>query len=324
MVIGAATGGFDALGRHNYALSAGWTVPRNRLDGAVNYTYARWWPTLFAGASDDTDSWRVGTVRSREVTAGVLLPWRQVRWSSSLLAAASASSDDFDCADCVEPVDVTRERQAGRLGVNFSTAKSFGYSVSAEEGAAFNLITELARGAGGVTATSVAAEARGYLPVFPRHAVIAARVAAASSHGDDTVRRDFSASGSGPQFGGFDIGLDAIGLLRGFDSDDLIDRQAAVLNLDYRFPIARPQRGVGTWPFFLRTIHGAAFLDIGQAWDDDFDRAALRRSVGGELSFDVVLGSALPLTIATGAAWRHDPGRSQHGGAFFIRLGRAF
>jgi hypothetical protein len=138
------------------------------------------------------------------------------------------------------------------------------------------------------------------------------------------VRHDFSASGSGPQFGGFDIGLDAIGLLRGFDSDDLIDRQAAVLNLDYRFPIARPQRGVGTWPFFLRTIHGAAFLDIGQAWDDDFDRAALRRSAGGELSFDVVLGSAVPLTIATGAAWRHDPGRSQHGGAFFIRLGRAF
>ncbi len=50
-------------------------------------------------------------------------------------------------------------------------------------------------------------------------------------------------SGSGPQFGGFDIGLDAIGLLRGFDSDDLIDRHAAVVNLDYRFPIARPQRG---------------------------------------------------------------------------------
>ena len=98
VVLGAATGGFDALGRHSYALSAGWTVPRNRLDGAVNYTYARWWPALFAGASDDTDSWRDGTVRSREITAGVLLPWRKVRWSSSVLAAASASSDDFDCA----------------------------------------------------------------------------------------------------------------------------------------------------------------------------------------------------------------------------------
>ncbi len=324
VVLGAATGGFDALGRHTYALSAGWTVPRNRVDGAVNYTYARWWPTLFAGASDDIDSWRLGTVRSREITAGVLLPWRQVRWSSNVLAAASASSDDFDCADCDEPVAVTRERQAGRLGVNFSTARGFGYSVSAEEGAAFNLITELARGAGGATATSVAAELRGYLRAFPSHAVVAARLAGASSHGDDTVRRDFSASGSSPQFGGFDVGLDAIGLLRGFDSDDLVDRKAAVFNLDYRFPIARPQRGVGTWPFFLRTIHGAAFFDVGHAWDDDFDRAAIRRSVGGELSFDVVLGGAVPLTLATGAAWRHDPRALREGGAFFVRFGRAF
>ena len=324
VVLGAATGGFDALGRHSYALSAGWTVPRNRIDGAVNYTYARWWPAIFAGASDDTDSWRDGTVRSREITAGVLLPWRKVRWSSSMLAAASASSDDFDCAACDEPVAVKRERQAGRLGLSFSTAKGFGYSISAEEGAAINMISELARGDEGGTATSFAGELRGYLRVFPRHAVLAARVAGASSHGDDRVRRDFSASGSGPQFGGFDIGLDAIGLLRGFDSDDLIDRHAAVVNLDYRFPIARPQRGVGTWPFFLRTVHGAAFVDFGNAWDDEFDRSAVRRSFGAELSFDVVLGGAVPMTVAAGAAWRDDPSRIREGGSVFVRLGRAF
>ena len=210
------------------------------------------------------------------------------------------------------------------FGVSFSTAKGFGYSISAEEGASFNVITELARGVEGETATSVAAELRGYLRVFPRHAVLAARIAGASSHGDDRVRRDFSASGSGPQFGGFDVGLDAIGLLRGFDSDDLIDRNAAVVNLDYRFPIVRPQRGIGTWPFFLRTVHGAAFLDLGQAWDDRFDRSALRRSLGAELSFDVVLGGAVPMTLATGAAWRHDPSRMREGGSVFVRVGRAF
>jgi hypothetical protein len=323
-VLGAATGGFDALGRHTYALSAGWTVPSNRLDGAISYTYARWWPAFFVGASDDTDSWREGTVRSRELTAGVLLPWRQVRWSSSALAAVSGSSDDFDCPGCEEPVAVRRERQAARLGLSFSSARSFGYSISAEEGTAVSLITELARGADGETATSLAAELRGYLKVFPRHAVIAARIAAASSHGDDRVRRDFSASGPGPQFGGFDMGLDAIGLLRGFDSDDLVDRRAAVLNLDYRFPIARPQRGIGTWPFFLRNIHGAAFFDVGQAWNDHFDRGALRRSFGAELSFDVALGGALPLTFATGVAWRYDPQRVREGGSAFVRLGRAF
>ena len=230
------------------------------------------------------------------MTTGVLLPWRQVRWSSSLLVAASASSDDFECPECDEPVAVNEGAPGGRLGLSFSTAKSFGYSISAEEGAAVNVISEFARGVDGETATSMAGELRGYLRAFPRHAVLAARVAGATSHGDDRVRRDFSAAGNVPQFSGFDVGLDAIGLLRGFDSDDLIDRHAAVLNLDYRFPIARPQRGFGTWPFFLRTVHGAAFLDIGHAWDDDFDRAAVRRSLGAELSFDLVLGGAVPLT----------------------------
>lgn len=323
-VIGAATGGFDALGRHAYSVSGGWTVPRNQLEGTVDYAYTRWWPVVFAGASDDTDSWREGTVHSRDMTAGVLLPWRQTRWSSSLLAAVSASSDDFACADCAEPVAVTRERQSGRLGVSVSNAKRFGYSISAEEGAAVSVITELARGAGGATATSVVAELRGYVRALPRHAVLAARVAGAASHGDERVRRDFSASGSGPQFGGFDVGLDAIGLLRGFGSDDLTDRHAAVLNLDYRFPIARPQRGIGTWPVFLRSVHGAAFADVAHAWDDTFERGAVRRSIGAELSFDAVFGGAVSVTLATGAAWRYDPQRLREGGSMFVRLGRAF
>jgi hypothetical protein len=321
--IGAATGGFDALGRHTYALSGGWTVPRNRPDLYVDYAYTRWWPALFAGASDDTDSWRQGTVRSRDVTAGVLLPWRQVRWSASVLAAVSASKDAFDCAACEEPIATIRRRQAGRLGAAMSNAKGFGYSISAEQGGAANVIAEFARGGGG-TATSVAADLRGYRRAVPRHAVVAVRVAAATSRGDERVRRLFSGAGSASQPGGFDIGIDAIGLLRGFDSDDVSGRSAAVANLDYRFPLAWPQRGLGTWPVFLRAIHGAVFADAGQAWDGGFRRDGLRRSLGGELSFDVVLGGTFPVTLTTGAAWRHDPGGAREGAAVFARIGRAF
>ena len=65
-------------------------------------------------------------------------------------------------------------------------------------------------------------------------------------------------------------------------------------------------------------------MDVGHAWDDEFDRSAVRRSLGAELSFDVVLGGAVPMTVATGAAWRHDPSRVREGGAVFVRLGRAF
>jgi hypothetical protein len=322
--IGAATGGFDALGRHTYALSGGWTIPRNRPDLYVDYAYTRWWPELFAGASDDTDSWRQGTVRARDVTAGVLLPWRQVRWSSSVLAAVSASDDAFACAACEEPIATIRRRQAGRVGAAVSNAKRFGYSISAEQGGAANVIAEFARGSGRGTATSLAAELRGYRRAVPRHAVVAVRVAAATSRGDERVRRVFSGAGSASQPGGFDIGIDAVGLLRGFDTDDVSGRSAAVANLDYRFPLAWPQRGLGTWPVFLRAIHGAVFADAGHAWDGGFRREDLRRSLGGELAFDVVLGGTVPVTLATGAAWRHDPSGARDGAAVFARIGRAF
>jgi hypothetical protein len=138
------------------------------------------------------------------------------------------------------------------------------------------------------------------------------------------VRRVFDAAGSGAQSAGFDVGPGAIGLVRGLSSADLFGFHAAVVNLDYRFPIAWPQRGVGTWPAMLRTIHGAFFVDVGRAWDGSPEVARTRRSVGAELSVDAVFGYSMPLTVTAGGAWRDDPsGRGRRWGAF-ARLGRAF
>lgn len=211
------------------------------------------------------------------------------------------------------------------MGWRISNAKAFGYSISAEQGSSVAITSELTRrflGADGDAGT-VAADARHYLRAFPRHGVLAARIAGASSWGDDRLRRVFSAAGSGPQPGGFDVGVDAIGLLRGFGESDLIGDHAAVVNVDYRFPLAWVQRGMGTLPFFLRSVHGAVFADAGHAWDDRFRAADVRRSVGAELAFDTVLGSSLGVTIAAGAAWRYD-GRGSRGVAAFGRIGRAF
>jgi len=77
-----------------------------------------------------------------------------------------------------------------------------------------------------------------------------------------------------------------------------------------------------TFPAFLRTVHGAVFADAGTAWERDLQSADLSRSLGAELSFDVVLGYALPLTFTTGAAWRDGPAR--RGVVGFARIGRAF
>ncbi len=323
--LGAGTAGGDALGRHVYGVNVQWAASRARPDWEVSYTYDRWRPTLFLTAEDDTDPFRTGEVRSTEVNAGVLLPWRRVRWGQAILGAFHASTDSLDCPACEAATDGRVVRRSLRTGYNYSSAKSYGYSVSREEGWSLAATQEAigrAFGSGG-NAGAVVADVRAYRQALLRHGVIAGRVASAHSWGDESVRRRFSHGGAGAKPGGFFFGSDAIGLLRGYD-DDLRGWHAVVVNLDYRFPLARIQRGAGTLPVFVRSVHGAVFVDGGHAWDMGFSAREARLAFGVELSVDTVLGHSLPLTVGSGASWRRDGLDVQRGGAIFARVGRAF
>ena len=59
-------------------------------------------------------------------------------------------------------------------------------------------------------------------------------------------------------------------LLRGFPADSFAGSHVGLANLEYRFALGRPQRGVGTWPIFLHTMHAAAIADVGHAWTNTF------------------------------------------------------
>ena len=331
LVIGAATGSADALGRHAYGVEVGWSV-RARPDWGVAYAYDRWRPTLFASYTDDTDGWREGEVRTREVETGALISWQRVRSVRSLLASAHVSDDEYDCAACETPVDSAVRRTSGRGGVAVSNAHQFGYSISAEEGGRWSATAEASHGrvrrmsSGEVAGNGVAlaTDARYYRRLVGRHDVLAVRGAVAGFWGDDAAAQLFSAAGSGPAAAGFGFGLDAIGLLRGFDEDDVVGTRAAVINLDYRLPLWRVGRGWGTVPVFLRTIHGAVFFDAGQAWSNDPRWSDIRTSVGVELSADTVLGFGLPLTFTGGAAVRFDGTTNRSRLVAFARIGRAF
>jgi hypothetical protein len=322
---GAETSGSDALGRHGYSANVRWATSRGRPDWQASYTYDRWWPLLFANVSDDTDPYGPGEARSREVNAGAVFPWAHIRWSQSVLGAANIAADTIVCAACPRPIDLRADRRSLRAGYSFSSARSYGYSISREEGwsatATEDSIGEWLGSDG--NAGSVIADVRGYHRLFSQHQVIAARAAIASSWGDQAVRRAFTAGGSGPRPGGFVFDTDAIGLVRGFD-DGIPGWHAAVANLDVRFPLVRVQRGFGTLPAFVRVIHGAVFVDAGHAWDDAFHGKDVRVSAGVELSADTVLGYSLPLTITGGLAIRHDGLDRTSSVTVFGRIGRAF
>ncbi|MGB2715745.1 MAG: BamA/TamA family outer membrane protein [Vicinamibacterales bacterium] len=329
-VVGAATASVDALGRHAYGVEAGWAISRARPDWQVGYAYDRWRPTFYLVTSDDTDPWRGGERRIVEADAGMLLVSRRIRWSQSVLAELHGSSESFACDGAVEScrdADGVRLRRTSlRTGWSFNAARMFGYSISPEEGGRLTTTLEGTRtgSLGGLTSLAATFDARRYVRAWPRHAVLAVRGAAAASWGDVPLRREFSASGSDPQPGGFRFGTDAIGLIRGLDPDRLFGHRAAVLNVDYRVPVAHVERGRGTLPFFLRNVHAAVFVDAGQAWSNRFRAADIRSSVGAELSLDTVLGYFLPVTFSGGAAWRRGPDPDDRGFAVFARVGRAF
>jgi hypothetical protein len=323
LVVGAGTGMTDALGRHAYTANTGWSN-RARPDWNVSYAYDRWRPTIFATYSDDTDPIRGGLVRSRELFAGTLLAFRRLRVSDTLLAGFDAQTDTISCDAPCRVLDPRRDLRSIRGGWLHDRRRQFGYSIGAEEGFALQAAAETSRAAFGSDADASAAivDLRGFHRLLTRHTVLAARIAAAASFGDERVRRVFSAAGSGPSYPIFDFGRDTIGLLRGVAAEDALGTRALVMNLDLRVPLARPQRGAGTWPLFLHTVHAAAFVDAGHAWTRDFRASDLRTSIGAELSADLVLLHYVPVTLTGGAAWTRANDRGH--GAFFARIGYAF
>jgi Tol biopolymer transport system component len=323
--VGAGTAMSDVLGRHAYGAQAAWSS-RARPDWSVSYAYDRWRPTLFASYTDDTDPVRGGEVRSQELQGGALLPFRRLRRTETLFGAFDLEHDGLTCNGPCRTRATSSRRAALQAGWLHDTRRLFGYSISAEEGHSLSASFEstVAGFGSDVDARAAIVDARAYRRVSGQHTVLAIRGAAAAAWGTLDNRRVFSAAGNGPAGGVFSFDRSTIGLLRGFDPDDVVATRAAVANLDLRFPLYRAERGTGPLPVFVRTIHGAAFVDAGTAWDGRLRGKDLRTSTGGELAIDLVLGHSLPITFAAGAAWIHDPVLPRSAAAVFARVGRAF
>jgi hypothetical protein len=338
--LGAGISGSDVLGYHAYSAAATWRVDAPPHDGGdappldwtLAYAYDRWVPTLFATASWETfftaltfaevPEPLVIPVRSRELEAGVLLPFRQVRVSHQALASLIRTDDRYELAGRQLPLT----RAAARLGWATSSAKFFGFSISPERGVTAGVTGESVLDALGssASASTVTGDLRAYLPGAGAHHVVALRAAAGASSGDRAAQRVFLLGGASPAGGVLDFDNDAISLLRGFEPNTFAGRQIALVNAEYRWPFARPERGFKTWPVFLHSAHGAVFGDAGQVWSDEFRIADVKTSLGGELSADVVLGYSLRLTVTAGAAWGHDHQRRSDHATAYVRVGRAF
>jgi Tol biopolymer transport system component len=340
--IGAGVAGEDVLGYHGYAATATWRM--SSLDGAltpaiaapdwqVSYAYARWRPTFFASASAQTSFFAgpatdagtpsAATLRAREFEAGMVVPMQQVRVSHQVLVSVIHSANDY-----TRPAQqLSRTRRAARAAWLTSSARTYGYSISPEDGVSLGATAEFVRRSFGsfADANVLTGDVRAYIPAFAPHHVAALRVAAGISSGDATAVRTFLLGGPDSNTLNADFGRSAISLLRGFATDTFAGSRVGLVNADYRWPITRPQRGVGTWPVFLHTVHAAAFADAGHAWTQTFDAGAIKYSTGAELSANLVAGYSIPFAATIGAAWGHDgSGLVRNRATVYFRVGTAF
>jgi hypothetical protein len=273
--------------------------------------------------------------REQQVDAGAVRSFRRVRWSQSVLAAYHTSSvatdvwrRGFSPADTSASSEHDTSNRSGLRGAwTLVTAKRYGYSISPEDGLAAGITGESFKPAFGSDGSgdAVTADLRAYLPLGIRHGVFAARAAGAVSRGDAGTRRLLLLGGDNGNLALGRFGDDTISLLRGFDDDVFAGTHVALVNLEARVPLGWPERGWGTWPAFLRAVHGTAFADIGNAWTSGAAWSDRKTSLGAELAADVVVGFGLPLTWSVGAAWGHDgAGQVPDQRRVYVRLGGSF
>jgi hypothetical protein len=318
-----ATGG-DIAGMHSLTatLITEWEHPE--VEGSIGYGYGRL-PFDFG----------VSAFRTIAPGGGYQLGSGTVSWIQETLGATTAvsysmprafDSQSFNLsyslarvggelplpADQLNPYDTPNIPTRGTLGTlhlgwGYSNAQGYLYSVGNERGYSLSATFDIADQALASDFTGYATTfnlATYYLMPWLRHHTLALHASGGMSGGNRGGRGLF-------YVGGF-IDLPVVNVvqnyliqgglaLRGYPVVAESGAYYALLDAEYRFPIANVDRGPSTLPLFLNRISGAAFVDCGSAFDNAAT-AEFKTGVGGELWFDMTLGYVLGFTFRAGHA----------------------
>jgi len=149
----------------------------------------------------------------------------------------------------------------------------------------------------------VTAEIREYMdiPFFSNH-VLALRAAGGVSFGDRYRYGSFRLGGNYGESTYYVLPDEYISL-RGWPVAAASGDWYYLSSAEYRFPLWRIDRGTGTAPLFLRSLHGAVFADIGSAFDDPAQPALPLVGTGAELRLTSILLWGVPLQLRAGYAF---------------------
>lgn len=329
--LGAATGGSDALLRHVWFAQAAYGSETRRPSATAYYLYDRFRVSLLASAQDTSDALEQGRLRRQRLAAQASLPIR--RGVRSLASLSFTLRREREWREAGEGESRAEDLGGIETALTISTAKTYPYSISPIDGGQWRLAwLHEARGLGSDHSYDrVTADARYYTRLFGSRDVLAARLAAGSSFGRGSVFDSCDenadtgvcpfAVGGYPDASLLDLARTNVTVLRGYADNQFRGRRFGGANLEYRFPLASPQRGWRTLPVFIRHLRGAVFLDAAEAWSASFRWRDVRTAAGASLGVDSALGYALPASAEVAVARALGAGGETR---VYLRFGLAF
>jgi Tol biopolymer transport system component len=332
---GVTTGGLDVLGYHKYTVTAMYGPESGRGSYVLSYRYDRLNPSLDLSVSDvaalyadffqePDGSTSAYWEQRRRFDADITLPILKTRWSQAVTVGYRRERLNALSATPFGAQAPAEGAQAGvRASWQFVNAYEFGYSVSPEGGR--RLLITVQRNAEAFGSDFDNARYLGawyeYLNVpFLSHHVLALRAVGGTSSGDVLPQRTFQLGGPVQSAELVDSDAETF-LLRGYPARAIRGQKTAVGSAEYRFPIRNIERGFTTKPFFFQRIHGAVFVDYGNAWDHSADANNYRLGRGAELGTDMTFGYRFRIRFRIGVASGRDAEGEQQ---IYIGAGNAF
>lgn len=332
--IGALVEGGDVLGHHTYSAQLAVGLERGDVGADVTYTYQRLAapvslrlfravnPRSGLSVGGESRRWIEDTVGGRvSVVYGFRHDFGSEGLSASYQLSHARKAEPFGGVldPNTPPPELPETGLSGRasIGWSFSNVAARTLDVTPSHGQRVSLSLSVSdpsigsRTREGILSWSFTQYLN--LPWIPHH-VLALRYGGGYQAGDRT-RAAFSVGGF-PDASLLDQLIEVSHLggvaLRGYDPFGRAGNQFHLLQSEYRFPIFRPQAGVGLFPVYAFRLSGAVFADYGHAFFGQLRPEEFRLGVGAELHANILLGYFLSMFLRVGFAYGvHEDGGPQ-------------
>lgn len=319
-LLGLGSSGADALNRHNYDVNFAYDSQQDLLQAELLYQYDSRWRLLLSRVheyryQDDDDSNApldsIGRTDTVELT-------RQFSFGLWQFTTGINRSLDYDLEqDGLTQKHSRSYNSVAGLRLDVNNLEAFSQSIGISYGTELSLVLESHDAFDNDYQGERFNAAFSHYFDLPGNHILALHGAGALG---DSNAKPFRLGGHQSATLQSQFGRDRW-FLRGYDSRVQSGNRLQVNSIEYRFPIANVERGIGTWPIALGGIHSTVFVDSGAAWSEQQSPDYLT-GAGIEVMTEVLLmyGFQLPVRLGHAVGFDKDDGK-QHS---YLAIGYQF